>query len=132
MITVIDSCTWINAIIYGGVEEKVICKAFDLGAVASCDQLWIEIAWVLTRKFHLPVSTVEDSLDFYRLHAIQIQITGEIRGSVDPDDNFILECAVRSKARVIVSSDLKHLVRMEHFEGIPILTPRQYLRFLSL
>jgi hypothetical protein len=62
--------------------------------------------------------------------SLNIQITGEIKGSIDPDDDFILECAVRSKARVIVSNDLKHLVRMEHFEGIPILTPRQYLQSL--
>ena len=127
MITVIDSCTWIDALVHGGVEGEVICKAFDCGVIASCDQLWREVTWVLTRKFHLPVSVVEDSLDFYRLHSLDIQITGEVKASVDPDDDFILECAARSKARVIVSNDLKHLVRMEHFEGIPILTPRQYL-----
>ena len=78
MIAVIDSCTWIDALVHGGVEEEVICKAFDFGTVASCDQLWREVAWVLTRKFHLPVSLVEDNLDFYRLHSLHIQITGEV------------------------------------------------------
>jgi predicted nucleic acid-binding protein len=130
MIAVIDSCTWIDALVHGGVDEEVICKAFDLGMIAACDQLWREVGWVLTHKFHLPVSLVEDNIDFYRLHSLNIQITGEIKGSIDPDDDFILECAVRSKARVIVSNDLKHLVRMEHFEGIPILTPRRYLQSL--
>ena len=132
MIAVIDSCTWIDAFIHGGVEEEAIYKAFDLGIVAACDQLWREIEWVLTRKFHLPISIVEDNLDFYRLPSVHIQIIGEIKGSIDPDDDFILECAVRSKARVIISNDLKHLVRMKHFEGIPILTPRQYLHNLSV
>jgi len=127
VITVIDSCTWIDSLIYGGVEGEAVCKAFDLGIIAACDQLWREVGWVLTRKFHLPVSLVEDNLDFYRLYSLHIQITGEIKGSIDPDDDFILECAVRSKARAIISNDLNHLVRMEQFEGIPILTPRQYL-----
>jgi hypothetical protein len=36
-------------------------------------------------------------------------------------------CAVRAKAHVIVSNDLKHLVRMRSFECIPIVTPEEYL-----
>lgn len=54
-------------------------------------------------------------------------IDGTIRGCADPDYDFILECAVRSKARVIVSNDRKHLVKMGSYECIPIVTPEQFL-----
>src|SRR5579884_201988 len=102
-------------------------RAFALGAVAGCDKLWEEIHWALTRKCHLPADVVADDLEFYRGHSLDIKITGSVRGSVDPDDDFILECAVKAGARAIVSNDLKHLVRMQSFECIPILTPPEYL-----
>ncbi len=127
MITVIDSCTWIDATIHGGVEESAIHKAFDTSLIAGCDQLWKEIEWVLTRKFHLLADIVRDDLAFFRMHSLDVQITGGVKGCIDPDDDFLLECAVRSGARVIVSNDLKHLVRLGSFEGIPIVTPSAYL-----
>jgi predicted nucleic acid-binding protein len=61
------------------------------------------------------------------MFSVDVKIDGSIRGSIDPDDDFILECAVRSKAQCIVSNDLKHLVSLGTFEGIPILTPTQYV-----
>ena len=45
----------------------------------------------------------------------------------DPEDNKFLECAVESKAEWIVSGD-KHLLRVEEFEGIKILTAREFLK----
>jgi len=112
VITVIDSCTWIEAKISGGIEEAAITKAFTLGAVGGCDQLWNEIVWVLTRKYRWPVNLVAEDLALFRMFSVEVPIDGSIRGSIDADDDFILECAVRSKARCIVSNDLKHLVRM--------------------
>jgi predicted nucleic acid-binding protein len=127
VITVIDSCTWIDAKIYGGVEEAAVAKGFALGAVAGCDQLWNEIRWVLTGKYRWPLNLVSEDLTLFRMFSVDVQVDGSIRGSIDPDDDFILECAVRSKAQCIVSNDLKHLVSLGSFEGIPILTPTQYV-----
>jgi putative PIN family toxin of toxin-antitoxin system len=44
----------------------------------------------------------------------------------DPDDNRVLECAVAGKANSIVSGD-RHLLRMGSYEGIAIVTVRQFL-----
>lgn len=44
----------------------------------------------------------------------------------DPDDDAILACAVASRARWIVSGD-KHLLSLKLHQGIPIMTPRQFL-----
>lgn len=44
----------------------------------------------------------------------------------DPDDNRILECAVAGKADFVVSGD-RHLLRLESYSGVPILTVRQFL-----
>lgn len=45
----------------------------------------------------------------------------------DPSDNKFPECAVAAKANCIVSGD-KHLRKLESFRGIPILSPRRFLK----
>lgn len=49
----------------------------------------------------------------------------------DPDDNRILECAVNAKAQCIVSGD-NHLLALEHFKKIKILTPSDFLSRLQI
>lgn len=44
----------------------------------------------------------------------------------DPSDNMILSCALSAKVDFIVSGD-KHLLDLKDFQGIPILSPRQFL-----
>jgi putative PIN family toxin of toxin-antitoxin system len=49
----------------------------------------------------------------------------------DPDDNRVLECAVAGRAGTIVSGD-RHLLRLASFEGIAIVTVRQFLETAGL
>src|SRR5262245_28359784 len=48
----------------------------------------------------------------------------------DPDDNRILECAVEGQAHLIVSGD-RDLRRLKVYQGIPIVTPIDFLRTLG-
>lgn len=48
----------------------------------------------------------------------------------DPDDNRILECAVEGQANLIVSGD-RDLRRLKLYQGIPIVTPTDFLRTLG-
>ncbi len=48
----------------------------------------------------------------------------------DPDDNKILECAKAGKVDFIISSD-NHLLKIKKFEGMPILTPQEFLKQIS-
>jgi putative PIN family toxin of toxin-antitoxin system len=43
----------------------------------------------------------------------------------DPSDNYILECAIKARADVLVSGD-NHLRKLREFRGIPIIAPRQF------
>jgi len=47
----------------------------------------------------------------------------------DLPDNQILASALISNASFIISGD-KHLLKLKEFQGIPILTPRQFLNQL--
>lgn len=44
----------------------------------------------------------------------------------DPDDDRVLECAITGKADYIVSGD-RHLLKLGSYEGIPIMTVRQFM-----
>ncbi len=44
----------------------------------------------------------------------------------DPDDNFLLECAVEVNADYIISGD-EHLLRMKEFRGIKIVSVSEFL-----
>lgn len=44
----------------------------------------------------------------------------------DPDDDHILACAVAGKADIIVSGN-KHLLRLQEYQGIPIVRPMDFL-----
>jgi putative PIN family toxin of toxin-antitoxin system len=46
----------------------------------------------------------------------------------DPDDEMILECALAAEADFIVSGDKKHLLVLRQFQGIPIVSPTDFLR----
>ena len=46
----------------------------------------------------------------------------------DPSDNKILECALDGNANVIITGDKKHLLPLEKFRGIRILSPAEFLR----
>ena len=48
----------------------------------------------------------------------------------DPSDNHILACAISCDAFCIVSGN-KHLLKLKEFQGIAILTPRQFLKHLN-
>ncbi len=48
----------------------------------------------------------------------------------DPDDNRVIECALSARASVIITGD-DHLLRLQRYRGIEILTPRDFLNAFS-
>ena len=47
----------------------------------------------------------------------------------DPDDDKFIDCAVEGKCDYIISQD-KHLLKIKEFQGIRILTPKEFLKRL--
>jgi putative PIN family toxin of toxin-antitoxin system len=58
----------------------------------------------------------------------QIEISEVIPN--DPDDEQVLICAIEGRADLIVSGD-HHLLELEEYKGISIVTARQFLEKLS-
>ena len=49
----------------------------------------------------------------------------------DPDDDAVLACAVSAKADLVVSGD-PHLLKLEHHQEVPIVTPAEAVERLGL
>jgi predicted nucleic acid-binding protein len=48
----------------------------------------------------------------------------------DPDDNRILECAVAAKSDYIFTGDMRHILPLGQYSGIPIIKVAEFLRLL--
>ena len=52
--------------------------------------------------------------------------------SPDETDNRYIECAVEGKADYLVTGDKKHLLPLNEYEGVQILSPASFLAILKL
>lgn len=126
---VLDTNIIISALVFGGKPRAVldlIIRKKILGGISEA--LFNELQNVLGRnKFELTGGYVKIATD--SLLAVFEQVTPEERVSLvaaDPDDNRILECAADFNADFIVTGD-KHLLQIDDFRGIKIVTPADFI-----
>ncbi|HRQ40268.1 MAG TPA: putative toxin-antitoxin system toxin component, PIN family [Chloroflexota bacterium] len=64
--------------------------------------------------------------------ALVVPGTANVSGVIpaDPDDEMILACALDGQADFIASGD-RHLLELREYQGIPIITAREFLNRLS-
>ncbi len=90
-----------------------------------------ELRRVLQEKFGFSEDASETTAEIVSSHSeivIPRHVLNVIRS--DPDDNRVLECAVEGKADAITTGD-HHLLALGTFQGIPILTPRDFFNSIS-
>ena len=128
---VVDTNVIVSALVFGGLPRRIFeaVESGRCGFYHSAD-IESETRRVLRAKFGWD----EERLDRYLpvLWRLGERVMPRRRVNAvreDPDDNRILECALAADADTIVSGD-GHLLRLGAFEGITILTPREFLRAL--
>ena len=131
LILVVDSGVWISALHFKGTPLLAIEQMWAQHQIAVCMPILGEIHAALVGKFGWTNMEVEEALAFYLTGAIRVLLSGDLRGICrDPNDDMIFECAVRANASVIVSGD-KDLLAVKTYEGIRVLTPREFLQLLD-
>lgn len=130
---VVDTNILISAFLFGGKPEMVLEKAL-LGHVSlvTSREILDELEGVLCgRKFRYPP---EIARSIMREFEAMCEIVAPTRSlavvKADPYDNMVLECAVEARVDYVVSGD-SHLLKLERFEDIPILSPAQFLEVLE-
>jgi putative PIN family toxin of toxin-antitoxin system len=86
----------------------------------------------IRRKYNISDEDVDQLLALLLADAVVVAGQADVSGNVpdDPDDEAILACAVDGQADLIASGD-KHLLALEAFRGIPIVTVRVLLERLQ-
>jgi predicted nucleic acid-binding protein len=94
----------------------------------TCQELLDELIETLTVKLRFTseqaLDSVIDLLTFLR----PVPITGRLQVvAADPDDDKTLECALVGGAAYIVTGDRRHLLPLQSFQGIQIVTAADFL-----
>lgn len=129
-------------------DTNVVASAsFWRGAPFDCLAAWAQgrcvavVSSSLLAEYH---ETVEElRLDYPKLKCVEwvpalteaaelvFPVERASGATADPDDEMILECALAAEADFIVSGDKKHLLMLRQFQGIPIVSPAEFLRRLA-
>lgn len=131
MTIVVDSGIWISAFQFGGTPQTALDAVYSQYTIAICKQIETEIRATLIRKFSWQDSEVLSVLEEYTGEAVWVEVDGSVHGVCrDPKDDMVVECAVKANAEMILSGDLD-LLSLRNYNGISILTVRQYLVSLA-
>lgn len=125
---VFDTNVFISAIIFGGNPRQCLelARSGKVGLFSS-RAILLELAKILQGKFLWDEEEVKEVIEGVRFAHL---VYPKQRINVikrDPPDNRILECAKEAGADFIISGDKKHLLSLEKFENIPIISSKQLL-----
>jgi uncharacterized protein len=125
---VFDTNVYISALMFGGLPGSLL----DLALLQSfllviSPSLLDELDEKLRLKFEVPAedaaiirAKLESNAEIVKPNMVLDVIED------DPDDNRVLECAVKGSADYVVTGD-RHLLKLGNYEGIAIVTVRQFL-----
>lgn len=135
MRAVLDTNVLISSVIATGIPHEVVLRGFtdEYQLIVSVDTLDEFRATLLKypERFHLEPDEVQQEVETIRYFAefvvpdVNVTAVGD-----DPDDDKFLEVAVAGNADYVVSGD-SHLLDLDSFRDIAIVTPRTFLECLD-
>ena len=139
MIVVIDTNVFISSLIKTDTPPAVLFELWDEQRfqLALSEVILTEFTRVV---FYPKVRThilQSDAFVMERIHDLRkasLLVEGDLIVDVikaDPTDNKFLACAVEAQADLLVSGDEKHILPLHHFQGIPIVTPKDAVEMIQ-
>jgi len=137
MKVVADTNTVISGLLWHGAPREILdlARAGKITLYISPDLL-AELADVLERdkftaRLKAAQTTARELVLGYGELATLVHPTSIPRVvKDDPDDDMVLACALTAKAEIIVSGD-SHLINLQSYQGISILTVKELLEKLK-
>ncbi len=131
----IDINLWVSGLLWRGLPWRLLCLAeADEVELCMAPAMLAELARVLSYERLRPrleqlgltvAELVAYTLNLASVFEVEVPTGSPIVVS-DPDDDIFLQCAVVAGAAYVVSGD-HHLLDLGAYEGIPILTVRDFL-----
>lgn len=129
---VIDSNVLVS-ILKGSPRLSLIYNAFKDGRFKLVISAGIlkELSAVLYRpSLQIDSDDIKELFLLIKINALRFRPRIRLNACRDAKDDFILELAVEAKAHCIVTGD-KDLLELSPFRGIPIITPKEFLKRLN-
>jgi putative PIN family toxin of toxin-antitoxin system len=123
-----DTNVLLAAFLAEGVCEKLLTRARKRHfSLITCPFILHEFERILTKKFSATKQDKETALALIAEAAVDTVHPSETpsRACRDSDDDNVLACAVEAEVEYLVTGD-KDLLHMKTFEGIRIITPRDF------
>ncbi len=129
---VLDTNVVVSGIFWGGTPLLVLEQwALSRFEAFASSLILDEYQRVLRHKNRQrPVPVLEDWLEFIHARLRIVSPRRQVSLCRDPHDDKFLSCALTARADYIVSGD-EDLLAIKDVEGIPIVTPRVFLRLLT-
>ncbi|MFA7133377.1 MAG: putative toxin-antitoxin system toxin component, PIN family [archaeon] len=128
---VLDTNILISASYWFGNPKRIVDCVLNKKIIAySSVELIEEYKNSIIRDFDETKEIAESKAAFFELIFQLIQPIQKVFACEDKDDNKVLEVAVCANANFIISGD-KHLLKMNEFNGIKIVTARQFIEFFT-
>jgi len=123
----IDTNVIISALIFGGNSKIIVEKLLKREFIAFTSiQLVSELVETLLIKFNFTKEMILKLDALIASNFIVVYPTKRINVARDVDDNRVLEVAVTSKSRYIVTGD-KDLLVIKRYKNIDIISPKVFV-----
>jgi uncharacterized protein len=128
VIVVFNTNILVSALVFpGGRAEEALARILNgVDHLLISKPLLDELLMVLARKFSRDREDLSKVAVWASELAQWVHPVRHITQLADDADNRVLECAVAGKAALIVTGD-KAMLELGVFEGVPIVSLRQYL-----
>lgn len=125
---VIDTNVWVSALAFGGNPASVLERVVEQEiTIIVSEDILSEIRRVIHDKFPTFVPKFENLLTGFKPLLRYIKLgTMNIDAVRDPKDNMVLETALVSSAKYIISGD-RDLLSVQKFRGVQIVSPADFL-----
>lgn len=138
---VIDTNIWISAILNPFGFPAQVRKAFadDLFQAVISEPMLFELATVLSRprireKYSISADDISELLELINERSDPVFLEGSVLVCRDPDDNMLIETAIRGHAAYLVTrdDDIKHDQKVSELLSHYKVTVLTISRFLSI
>ena len=127
MVVTFDTNVLLSATVWdGGVAQKLLFDLIRQGIkIYSTTEILSEYQEILKRDFDFSGAEVSEILE--KVLAFVTLVNPQIKIKVvknAPDDDKIIECALESESKYIITYD-KHLLNLKEYRGIRIIRPEE-------
>ena len=127
MVITFDTNVLLSATLWdGSVAQKLLFDLIRQGIkIYSTTEILSEYQEILKRDFDFSDDEVSEIIEKVLAFVTLVNPQTKIKAvKDDPDDDVIIECALESESKYIITYD-KHLLNLKEFRGIRVIKPEE-------